>query len=155
MALNKFLKSQAGLTIVELLIAATIMMFVLAIGYNFLFLNYRAYQDAENLAEVQFDVRMASSFITGELRNVSEISLTDDSLDHQIDLTLLSNQFPNVTGIGFNLKLTGSSYLAEYTISGNNGNLTNDYTLTSSVLLNNITLATTGSDSEIVYYTKP
>jgi prepilin-type N-terminal cleavage/methylation domain-containing protein len=152
--INKKLRSStSGLTIVELMLALTLMSIVLAIGYNFFFLNYRAYQRGEELSMAQFDVRLASDFVTSELRNVTEVSVTDTTLDHQIDATLLSNRFERVQSVSFNITQQGSSFIVIYEISGLVRDPDELYTLQSKVLLNNINSATTNeSPASFIYY---
>jgi hypothetical protein len=129
------------------------MLIVLALGYNFFLLNYRAYQTGDLLAQVQFDTRMASDYITFELRNVEEISLTDNTLLNHVDLDELSGRYPKIAAVSFSLIQAGSGYVVSYSVAGSDPGLNNDYQLDSEVLLNNIKSAETGSGSTI-YYTK-
>ncbi len=142
-----------GLSIIELLIAVALLSIVLAIGYNFFFLNYKAYQTGQILAEVQFDTRMASDYITFELRNVQEVSLADTSLTHHIDVDLLQASYPKVSTISFTIVQSGTRYLIEYSLTGSDPGLINVYQINSEVLLNNISNAVTGS-GDTLYYSK-
>jgi prepilin-type N-terminal cleavage/methylation domain-containing protein len=149
--LNKKFNGWSGFSIIELIIALALMLMVLAVGYNFFFLNYRAYQTADTLAQVQFDTRMASDYITFELRNVYEISLTDNSMPDHIDLNQLSGQYPKVSAVSFTIGQSGSSYIISYTIIGSDPGLNSDYQLESEVLLNNVESASTGSGNTLYY----
>ena len=150
---NSLLVNNTGLSIVELMIALSLMAIILAIGYNFLFLNYRAYQTGEALSEVQFDTRMASDFIFFELKNVKSVSLTDTSLPNQIGLNTLETLYPRVTSVEFSIVQSGNLYLVNYLISGSHDRLNNDYELESEVVLNNIKSATIGN-GDTIYYDK-
>ncbi len=151
--LKFILNNIQGFNLIELIIALVLMLIVLALGYNFFFLNYRAYQTGDLLAQVQFDTRMASDYITFELRNVEEISLTDDTLTSHIDLNELSAKYPKVSAASFILLQSGSSYVVSYSVIGSDPGLNNNYQLESEVLLNNIKSAETGSGN-VIYYSK-
>lgn len=142
-----------GLTVIELVIALSLMGIILAIGYNFLFINYKAYQTGEALSEVQFDTRMASDYIFFELKNANKVSLTDTTLSNVIDLNNLKARYPRVSSLNFSIVQSGNLYLVNYVIRASHNRLNNDYELESEVLLNNVKNATTGSGNQI-YYTK-
>ncbi len=148
---NIFSINNQGLSVIELMIALSLMAVVLAIGYNFFFLNYKAYQTGEALSEVQFDTRMTSDYIFFELKNASSISLIDDSLPHKIDLDTLETLYPRVASVEFSIVKSGNLYLVNYVIKASHTRLNNDYELESEVLLNNIKNATTGSGNRIYY----
>lgn len=148
----KLYLNSKGLSVIELMIALSLMAVVLVIGYNFFFLNFRAYQTGEALSEVQFDARMASDHIFFELKNVREVSLTD-TLSNQIDLNYLETLYPRISYINFSISESGNLYLVNYFIRASHPRLNSDYELESEVLLNNINSATTGS-GETIYYKK-
>ncbi len=149
----KIKRNQSGLSVIELLLAVALLILVLIVGYNLLSLNYRAYRTGEALSAVQFDTRMAADYIFFELRNVGEISLTNEDLTHQLDIDYFSAQYPKVSSVSFSINRAGSKYIVLYSLTGNDPGLNNDYLLESEVLLNNITSAVTGSGNTI-YYTK-
>ncbi len=152
-SIQRLRKSTSGLSIVELMLALALMSIVLAIGYNFFFLNYKAFQRGEELSIAQFDVRLASDFVTSELRNVTDVSVTDTTLARQIDLDQLQTRFERIQNISFNITQQGSSFIVEYEISGLVRAPDDLYTLQSSVLLNNITSATTNeTPASAIYY---
>ncbi len=142
-----------GLSVVELMISLSLMAIILIIGYNFLAVNYRAYQTGEALSEVQFDTRMASDFIFFELKNARSISLTDSSLAKMINLSTLKTNYPRITAVNFSIVQSGNLYLVNYIITTSHANLNSDYKLQSEVLLNNIKNATTGSGN-LIYYSQ-
>lgn len=142
-----------GLSVIELIIALSLMGIILAIGYNFLFINYKAYQTGEALSEVQFDTRMASDYIFFELKNATKVSLTDTTLSNVIDLNNLKARYPRVSSINFSIVKSGNLYLVNYVIRASHTRLNNDYELKSEVLLNNINNATIGNGN-IIYYSK-
>ncbi len=160
--MNSIIKKEiSGLTIIELMIAMAIMLIIMAISYNFLFLNYRAYDTGKNLAEVQFDVRMAADIVSNELRNVKEISFDESNIDSpdQIDISSLNSQYASVIDAEFEIVKEGAGYVLVFEVIGNNTNLENDYGLRSRVLLNNISNLDNDTfdeanpiDSSVVYY---
>lgn len=146
-------KNSNGFTLIEIIIVIAILGIVLAMAFNFFTFNLRTYNKGENRAAVQFDVRMASDYITDELRNVNIVSVTDTALASNIGLGTLTAKYPLVTGVAFEIVTEAPKYFVEYTVSGNSTDGNNPYSLTTKVLLNNITSATVGSGTDI-YFTK-
>jgi hypothetical protein len=72
-------KEQAGLTVVELLIAATILVFVLAGAYTFFSFGWSSFDRGTDRAVVQNNLRMAAEAITKEVRFAEGISIIDTS----------------------------------------------------------------------------
>lgn len=146
-------KKRNGLTLIEIIIVIAILGIVLAMAFNFFVFNLRTFNKGENRAAVQFDVRMASDYITDELRNVNIISVTDSGLTHNISLGTLTAKYPLVTGVSFEIITESPKYFVHYTVNGNSSDGNNPYALTTKVLLNNITTATLASGVDI-YYSK-
>lgn len=146
-------KKSNGFTLIEIIIVIAILGIVLTMAFNFFTFNLRTYNKGENRAAVQFDVRMASDFITDELRNVNIVSITDTALTSSIGLGTLTAKYPLVTGVTFEIVTEAPKYFVQYTVSGNSTDGNNPYSLTTKVLLNNITSATVGSGTDI-YFTK-
>ena len=112
------------------------------------------FKKSDSLSQVQFDVRMASDYLTTELRNVNSISLSADaSLTNFIDLISLSDKYPLVKSVNFEIKSQGPRYLLSYVIQGSDSNSENQYQIETEVLLNNITSAINDNDT-ILYYEK-
>ena len=148
---HKLLKNSKGLTLVELLISLVILLLVLSVVYNFFFVNMKAYDIAERRSEIQFDVRMASDFITSSVRNATLVSITDNSLANVIDLTSLQTQFDKVISVLFEVRQHSGRYFVWYKIIGRDASGELEYELTSDVLLNNIYSATLSSGDAIYY----
>jgi prepilin-type N-terminal cleavage/methylation domain-containing protein len=144
-------KNKKGVTLIELLISFAILSIILVVAFSFFLFNHRLYTKGERLSQVQFDVRMASQYVTTELRNVNEISTTDTSLTNNINLSSLSTEYPRIKSVSFEIENRGAHYAVSYTIQGSDLNNENAYQLETEVLLNNITNATTGNSSTIYY----
>lgn len=128
-----------GFTLIELIVTIAILGIVLASVGQFFSFNLRTYSKGEKLAQVQFDVRMASDYITSELRNVSKFRTTLVTGDEVINLTGLQSKYPSVNALSFTIerKLATGPILVKYKITGNSSDLKNPYLLESQVLLNN------------------
>ncbi|QSX08651.1 prepilin-type N-terminal cleavage/methylation domain-containing protein [Alkalibacter rhizosphaerae] len=146
-----FRENRKGLTLVELVITLAIAILILGAIFSFFFFNNSLYNKGTALSQVQFDVRMASQYVTKELRNVDEISTTDNALADSMDLTSLSAKYPLVNGISFEIVNSGTHYMVSYTIQGSDASGENNYQIDTNVLLNNITNTTPGSGS-VIYY---
>jgi prepilin-type N-terminal cleavage/methylation domain-containing protein len=144
-------KKNGGFTLIELIVTLAIFSIVLVAILNLFLFNNRVYSRSENLSEVQFDVRMASDYITTELRNKNSISITDNSLAESITLSDLQSKYPTVKAVTFKIAKSSSDYFVEYTITGSDLNNDNEYTLETDVLLNNITNATESTGTTIYY----
>ena len=149
----KLINNKQGLTLIELILTFAILLIVIGVSFSFFFFNLRSFQTSEKLSQVQFDVRMASDLITSELRNVNQISLTDDTLPNSIILSKISSKYPLVKSVNFSIVNQSPNYYVSYLILGSDSNSENSYQLESEVLLNNITSATEGNDVTI-YYSK-
>ena len=149
-------KKNKGFTLVELVVTVAILSIVMIIVTNFFLYNNRIFRKSDSLSQVQFDVRMASDYITTELRNVENVSLVNDTLGNSIDLTLVSSKYPNVTGVNFSIRSLSGKYLVIYTVEGNDVTHQNYFKLDSEVLLNNVTsiaeVLDEDEDSDIIYY---
>lgn len=152
--MKKFLKNNhSGFTLVELIITIAILVIVLVTVTNFFIFNLNTYEKGEDLSAVQFDVRMASEYITKELRNVNDISDTNNTLDDELNLSILSANYPNVHSVEFEITNEGPKYFVDYTVTGNSPDGSNLYSIKTKVLLNNIESASVAT-SNTLYYTK-
>lgn len=69
----KELKSNQGITLVELMVVIAILGLVLAAGYQFLHFGRTTYARGEQRSHVQRDMRIAAEYITQEIRYADEI----------------------------------------------------------------------------------
>lgn len=154
MIVNKFknLQNRKGLTLIEIIVTIAIFSIVLVAIMNLFLFNNKVYNVSEKLTRVQFDVRMASDFITTELRNKDAISTEDNMLTNSIDLAKLQVKYPSLKDIAFEIIRQDSRYLVLYSISGSDINQENVYRIDTSVLLNNITSATESSGIKTAIY---
>lgn len=145
-----------GLTVVELLLALALLSLVIALTTSLFVFGNQVFNKSRDVSQVQFDVRMAADLLTRELRNVTSISLSDNLLPPRssANLVTLSDKYPLVRAVSFEIKQVGSRFLVVYDISGWQGscaNRENFYKLRSEVLLNNITSALYGSGETLFY----
>lgn len=162
----KFNQIQKAFTLIELIVTiALIGIISLAVGTFFGF-NLNTYSNSKDLAAVQFDVRMASDFVTSELRNINEIDLRNvsDALliagGNSLSTTILASKYPSVTSVIFNLTKESNRYMVNYTISGNSTKGNSAYSIASKVMINNSstlnvrTIANMNSDFPLLDYKK-
>lgn len=143
-----------GLTVVELLLALAILSLVIALATSLFMFGNQTFNKSQDVSQVQFDVRMAADLLTTELRNVTSISLSDNSLPRSANLATLSAKYPLVRAVSFQIRKVGPRFLVVYSISGWQGssaNRENLYELRAEVLLNNITSAAIGTDVTLFY----
>ncbi len=144
-----------GLTVVELLLALAILLLVIALTTSLFMFGNQAFNKSQDVSQVQFDVRMAAALLTMELRNVTSISLSDNSsLPHSASLATLSAKYPLVRAVSFQIRRVGPRFLVAYNISGWQGssaNRENLYELRAEVLLNNITSAAIGTGETLFF----
>ena len=74
---------QRGMTAVELMVALSILLIALALGFNFFIFGVRAYGTGEQRTIVQNNVRLASSVITEELRFADQVEIHAVVPSHQ------------------------------------------------------------------------
>ena len=144
-------KQNKGFTLIELLISMAILSIVMTAIMGLFLHNNMVFKKSDKLSQVQFDVRMASDYITTEFRNVNSISLSDNTLPNSVNITSLSDKYPLVKSVSFEIKTQGARYLLSYVIQGSDSNLENHYQLKTEVLLNNITSATNGNNTTVYY----
>jgi uncharacterized protein YjdB len=96
--LQKVLKQQKGLTVVELLIAATILVIVLTSGYMFFGYGWRAFSTGTDLSIVNNNLRMTTERISNEIRYAGMLEIIDTA---DVPLNVDDDKiyiFPNATG---------------------------------------------------------
>jgi prepilin-type N-terminal cleavage/methylation domain-containing protein len=145
------MRIRKGFTLIELIITLAILTIVIGAISGLFTYSLRVYNKGEKLSQVQFDVRMASDYVIKEVRNTEKISLTDDTLSNTLDLSALQARYPSVKKVEFEVKFFGANYLLAFKIDGSDSNSQNDYSVSSEIILNNITNAFVGT-GETLYY---
>jgi hypothetical protein len=68
-------REEKALTIVELMIAAAVLLIVLAMGFSFFFFGVQAFDTGEKRSLVQTNARLASRILTDELRFAEDVEI--------------------------------------------------------------------------------
>ncbi|MCW3490306.1 prepilin-type N-terminal cleavage/methylation domain-containing protein [Dethiobacter alkaliphilus] len=159
--LNTARLNRKGLSLVELMVALSVLLLVLAIGYPFYFFGTRSFAVGEEQSNVQRDLRVAASFITRELRNATFVQigtdtaddgyeyiyLNDDNIKHLKDTTITTWTNDNILSLSFNIE--EKENIVTFQITGQEGNQV--YSINSSVHLNNVKNQPEASGSLIRY----
>ena len=72
--------TQKGLTLVELVIAASLILLVLSLSYSIYLSGVQGYLENAAVIENQSNVRIALDHITYNVRRTKEVKITDDTL---------------------------------------------------------------------------
>lgn len=157
--MKSYIKSRrAGLTLIEVIITLAILGIVLISVTQFLSFNLRTFSKGEKIAEVQFDVRMASDYVSSELRDVMDLSSTEILDGERIDLPILQTRFSSLSSIRFDIVRENNRILVEYDVTGNSSDGANPITMKSKVLLNNDRLFKNdlleASNLNVIYFKK-
>lgn len=171
----KLFKNQRGLSLVELLIALSILVLVLGLAFSFFFFSTKSFQAGSNQSNVQQNLRIASDFIHKEARHAIELQLLDSSFvptegyeyifveDSSIKHGKFANgNFVKVNksdhiidsaGLEFTVKkLDNGSNILEFVIKAKDKK--QDYSIDSIVYLNNI-VGRNPSTGSVLRYKKP
>lgn len=148
MNLPNYLKNKNGLTLVELLVALSLVSVVLVVSTMIALMGLNTFKMDVNQSDVQYEVRRTSAKITDKLRNAIEISAIN-TLDEEIDLDIELN---NV-----------ESYECEYTVSDDILTLSlkaekegTEFELKTDILLNNKPIGISDATSVMsIYYELP
>lgn len=162
--------NRKGMTLIEVTIALAIFGIVVLATSSVFMYALRSYQVGIEQNKEQFDVRLVSDVITSEVRNCLTIDLLDtgdatntasmlyiyeDSGNLQykdVDLgTIKAYTDERIASMDFAItQSAGGEFFLEFKVVGTGG-----YTITSSILLNNISAAVVESNKEIIEFTKP
>jgi len=155
---------QNGFTLVELVVSMALLLILLGSFAGYYIDNLRNFNRSDELSRIQFDVRMASDFITSELRNIDSVSFIDNnggSLNSFIALNTIQINYTNVNKIDFEIvtaddTAVNASYLMRVTVTSGSIGTQNYYELKTDILMNNIKVEPTGLNtiSQYVYYHK-
>jgi prepilin-type N-terminal cleavage/methylation domain-containing protein len=69
------IRNRKGVTLVELLIVLALISVVSIIAFSFYFFGVRTFAKGESQSQAQYDIRMASTFVTREVRNAVSFQL--------------------------------------------------------------------------------
>lgn len=89
MGITKNIKNNKGLTLIELLVALSLVSMVILVVMSMSLLSLKSFDRGLNQTDVQYEVRRASAKITEELRNAIAIETstsTSSSLSEYIDI---------------------------------------------------------------------
>lgn len=165
------LHTKAGFTLMELVISLALVVIVIGLVYSFLHFLNNSFAKSGAQFQLQTNIRNASDFITGEIRNATEIEIvtvpiaadassqyiyiennilkhnragtvTNKSESILIDATLFLVRKDNATGRHYiTINLQGTSHGEEYTLS-------------TEILLNNIGSITGPVSGNAIRYSK-
>jgi len=175
-SIYKPLKSQRGISLVELLIALSILSIVLGLAYSLFFFSTKSFKMGSNQSNIQQNLRSVSSFIHKEVRHAVEIETLDtsftptqgyeyifaenSSINHGkfingsfVKTSKSDAIIVNSTGLVFTIKkLDNGSNLLEFTVRA--GDEKQSYDIKSVIYLNNVQDRSNKTGS-IIRYKKP
>jgi len=169
-------KKNNGFTLLELLLVVAILGIIVTLISAMNIFGIRTYILGDNTREVQYDMRVASGYITKELRNAGDVSLTEPVPNtgyymiylenSRLKYKLVSDTGPGTnvtqayivaqTDLKFSILNENGSFMVEYSLTATKQ--AQQYTLPSKVLLNNVTNAAVsevGVYSNVIYYKMP
>lgn len=153
-----------GITLVELLVTIAISGFVFLLAFSFYFFGASSFTHAGRQTDIQADTRLVSDFIISEIRNARQVEILNtvgndgDSHYLYLDNNRIYYKEPDPAGsvgktdsiiqsLDLEVSSQGDAYLLSFTIESQKG--TQQYTLDSEVLLNNIRSATEATGTAI------
>lgn len=164
---NKKHRRNAGFTLMELVVVMALMLVVLGLVYSFFHFTNTSFVRGGDKFQLQTNLNIASNFVIGELRNVTEIEIvtapfTDDTSQYiYVESKVLKHRKPGTVtdkseDVFKNMVFVISKvskedendrFYLEINLQGNiRGDEGEDYDLNTKILLNNIT-SVTGIDS--------
>lgn len=137
-------------SLVELLVVMVLLLVILPIGYLYYFSVTNTFARDSKQSDIQHNVQTLSDFITGQVRNATELTLLD-SLDvpfsagynyiyfdaGTVKLNAISKTSVNINIFSVDLSNINNRAVLQFTIQGKDGS--QNYQISSSVTLNNIT----------------
>lgn len=163
---NKF-RRNAGFTLVELVVVMALTLVVLGLVYSFFHFTNTSFVRGGDKFQLQTNLNTASNFVIEELRNVTEIEIVTAPADDESQYIYVENKilkhrkagtvtdksediFKSDSDLLFTIKdNTKGRYYVKIVINGNRGS--ENYSLSTEILLNNISSATELSGSAIRY----
>ncbi len=176
--INKLLRNNIGLTLVELILTLALMTIVLSLIYNIFFTGNKLFNISKAQTFIQSDVRFAADYITKELKNaiiicdnvdlVKEKNIYyalvlegNDGSKHLLKKTYSkSNNATSVTEITVgntlsDLKFSPSSNGSLLSIIVSGKDKKQDYSLEFEIMLNNIDHVNIPEGTNKIYYLTP
>jgi len=174
------LKSKYGFSLIEVMLALSILGIVLAVGYSFFFFGSNSFRIGGAQSNLQRDMRLVSDYITREVRYAVDIEITNDTavlnegdyhyiyldsssstikyIDPAGNVTLRTD--PVIDNVTFSFATvsvsdTKENYLLVFSIEGSSSVNNNIYVLESDVMLNNISAEPGNNVGSILRYKKP
>lgn len=131
--IKKFYINNNGVTLVELMIALSLVSLTIVLIYNFFFTGLNAYRMVNDQTDVQFRVRRVANEIADDLRNAEDLSATTSG-NNSISI---ENYFENTYDDSYiTLSLSGSTLSIEVYAEKNN----RSYSVNEDIMLNNLNL---------------
>ncbi|OWZ84635.1 PilW family protein [Natranaerobius trueperi] len=161
------LKSQKGITLVEVLIVVALFMIVLGLGYTVIHYSRTTFDTGTTRADTQQAARLVKNYITDELRNAMEITtdhsgngygvleLDAGSLIINEDTVKIDKQIEKIELEVIEENNTGSAILKMII------NVEGDYEYENEILLNNLSIDQLDIDDSVdladekLYYSNP
>lgn len=159
MEIKRLIHNNMGLSVIELLIALTLLGIILALGFSYFVFGANTFRIGEAQSNLQRDIRLTSNFITREVRYATDLDLLDNvnsPLWNDYNYLYLDNNsvIKHIDGNGneitkseniiellsFNLNIVNEKLLLEFIIEGSNDS--QHYNQKSEVVLVNIKLTT-------------
>lgn len=165
--------NRKGVTLIELLIVLALLSIIITLITSFYIFGARTFSFGQNQHDIQYEIRMASSFITNEIRNSTSfvlvetaaeggdgfnyIFLKESKIIHRNELGVDTNKTSaNISGMIVKLiKLDNKNNLVDLEINATKK--TQNYSIETQIFLNNIKNLTAIDDvnKQIIKYKKP
>jgi hypothetical protein len=154
----KKLRNNKGLTLVELLLALSLVGMVVTVIFGIFMIGIRAYGRGNTQTDIQYEVRRVTSNIVDELRHANGISTTTGS--NTIDINNSNTKFYISDDYSKEMEysLVSDKNILTVTLSAEQGALS--YQQTTDIFLenektNDSTVAIPSTTSDIIYYNSP
>jgi type II secretory pathway pseudopilin PulG len=150
MKFTKHLKNNNGITLVELLVAISLIGIVLGGSVMIALMGLNTFKLDINQSDVQYEVRRASAEINEKLRNATNIS--SNVITTSIPPILLANELKTVDA--YDCHYTVNENVLQLDLYAKKGNT--EFELSTDILLNNSPLGLIDAyDVDLIYYTLP
>lgn len=182
MYIKKLIAEKSGFTLIELMLALSILGIILAMGYSFFFFGSNSFRLGGDQSNLQRDMRLTSDFITREVRYAVDIEIVttappfggdgyhyiyhdlSDSIIKYVDPAgsvniktdpVIDKVIFQFNTVAIEVSDTKENYLLHFTIVGSSETNANNYQIDSEVMLNNISTKPADGSGSIIRYKKP